>query len=72
LFEKQADLFKGRHHWSEEKWFLRVEIFLSDRLKIRTFTEQELAAVILMLYPAFGPSSGTDSVKELDRATRVY
>jgi hypothetical protein len=39
MFEKQRDLFKGRHHWEEEKWFLRVRIFLEDRLKLRGFND---------------------------------
>lgn len=72
MFEKQKDLFKGRHHWEEEKWFLRVRIFLEDRLKLRGFNDQELAAVILMLYPAFGPSSGTEAKKPLDKTTKVF
>lgn len=72
MFQKQADLFKGRHHWNEEKWFLRVRIFLEDRLGLKGFSETDIAAVILMLYPAFGPSSGTEAVKDLDTDTKIF
>lgn len=79
LFEKEADLFKGRHHWDESKWFLRVRIFLEDRHNIRGFSDTEVAAVILMLYPAFGPSSGTEDPsqnktikKQVDRNSKVF
>lgn len=72
MFQKQKDLFKGRHHWEEDKWFLRVRIFLEDRLKLRGFNDQELAAVILMLYPAYGPSSGTEAKKKVETSTKVY
>jgi len=72
LFQKNADLYKGRHHWNEDKWFFRVEIFLTNRLKIHNVSERDLAAVILMLYPAFGPSSGQEPEKMVNRHSKIF
>jgi len=72
MFEREKHLFKGRHHWTEEKWFLRVTSFLEDCLKLKNFTDKEVAACILMLYPAFGPSSGTDAKKAFDKKSLIF
>ena len=72
LFEKQHGLFKGRHHWDQQKWFLRVRIFLEVCLNLRGFDEAEVAAIILLLYPAFGPSSGTEAKKEVKKNSLIF
>jgi hypothetical protein len=40
IFKKNPDLYKGRHHWNEEKWFFRVEILLSNRLKLKNLDRE--------------------------------
>ena len=62
-FSKTGKLYKGRHHWTEDKWFLRVESYLQDYLELHDVTEYEIAAAILLLYPAFGPSTGKEPCK---------
>lgn len=63
---------KGHHHWlksgNEQKWFERVTQFLED-LGIEVSSKKEVAIVILLIFPAFGPSSGIDSKKNLDTST---
>ena len=66
---------KGHHHWlkngNEDKWFERVTEFLEE-MGIQVSTKKEIAIVILLIFPAFGPSSGNDTKKELDTSTKVY
>jgi len=65
---KKADgslLSKGHTKWQdEEKWFLRVRIFLEERLNLVDVSEREVAIAILLIYPAMGPSSGSDPVNK--------
>lgn len=72
-FNKSA-YSKGHHHWlksgHEEKWFERVTQFLED-LGIEVSSRKEVAIVILLIFPAFGPSSGI-SIKKLNTKTEVY
>lgn len=64
---KISDLSKGRHHWTEEKWFDRLGEFLTKVLKIKNLTKKDLAAAILLQYPAFGPSTGKkDAIKKVN------
>ncbi len=54
-------LAKGHHHWhkcgNEERWFERVNQFLSY-LDIHATTKKDIAIAILLIFPAFGPSTG--------------
>lgn len=72
---KLSHYSKGHHHWlksgNEEKWFDRVNQFLMD-LDIDVHSRKETAIVILLIFPAFGPSSGSFTVKGLDTSTKVY
>lgn len=66
---------KGRNHWlvkgQEYKWFLRVTQFLTD-LGINVSTKKEIAVVILLIFPAFGPSSTKNAKKSISKSTEVY
>ena len=35
-------------------WFKTTRLFLEDKLEIHDLSDYEVAAVILMIYPAFG------------------
>lgn len=67
IFEKSG-LSKGKHHWNESRWISQVEQFLNISLAIRNPTDQEVAAVVLMLYPSFGPSKE----KAVDEESFIY
>lgn len=66
---------KGHHHWlksgNESRWFERVGEFLTS-LDISFTSKKELAIVILLVFPAFGPSSGSMTAKDLNTKTEVY
>jgi hypothetical protein len=60
---KKSKLSKGRHHWNEDKWFRRVRKFLEEELLLYKISEREVAIAIILLYPAFGPSTGRGAIK---------
>lgn len=69
-------LAKGHHHWlkcgNEDRWFERVNQFLSD-LDIHPTTKRDTAIAILLIFPAFGPSTGKDIAKgDIYKKTTVY
>jgi hypothetical protein len=45
-----------------------VSLFLND-LDVEPASKKEIAIVILLIFPAFGPSSGSESKKSLDTTT---
>jgi hypothetical protein len=36
-------LSKGRHHWTEDKWFERLGTFLEENLGIEDLSKKEVA-----------------------------
>ena len=71
----QSNLGKGHNHWlrngQEEKWFKRVTKFLNE-LEINITSKKDVAIAILLIFPAFGPSSGKESKKDINISTAVY
>ena len=72
---KASALSKGHHHWlksgNEQKWFERVAEFLTEE-GIAFSGKKDLAIAILLISPAFGPSSGKVVAKECRTNTAVY
>lgn len=67
---------KGHTHWLNHgkafMWRERVDAYLK-MLGITDCTPYELAIVTLLIYPAFGPSSGPEPIKKgVDKTTWVY
>ena len=60
-FLKAHEFSQGYRHWlkngKEEKWFHKVAEFLTS-IDIEFSSEKDLAIAILLIFPAFGPSSG--------------
>jgi hypothetical protein len=54
LFDKMER--KGKHHWDTQKWYDNARNFLETDLKLGSFSERDVWACVLLLYPAFGPS----------------
>ena len=75
LFNRNKLYSKGHHHWiksgNENKWFEKVKKFLTD-YDISFSSEKEVAIAILMIFPAFGPSSGSNVKKEFNGKTKVF
>ena len=57
---------------NEHYWFKRVAKFLNEVLEIEVTEKKDLAIAIILLYPAFGPSTGAEAVKKFDQNTEVY
>ena len=75
LDRKLSNLSKGRHHWPEDKWFKRLGEFFSKVLGINGLSKKDMAAAILMQYPAFGPSTGKKNEiikKNHYKKTQIY
>lgn len=46
---------KGKHHWKVERWQQEVRQFCRHKyFKGVKFTEEEVSAIVLLLYPSFG------------------
>lgn len=72
LFKNCHDLSKGRYKWREEVWFKRVPIFLKRSFNLSSVSMRDIAAVILMLYPAKGDSTSKVPIKRADEKSEVY
>jgi hypothetical protein len=74
-FSKARHLSKGYHHWlksgNEAKWFERVGTFLTEQ-GIHFSSKKDVAIAILLIFPAFGPSSGSQVAKKCNTKTDVY
>ena len=57
----------GKHHWSIERWRSQTEKFLKNSLNMADISEKKLMAVILILYPSFGPSARKPADQEVYR-----
>ena len=45
----------GKHHWDEERWLQDVKMFCKNKhFRGVKFNEEEVAAIVLLLYPSFG------------------
>jgi hypothetical protein len=74
MFISSRKYSKGHHHWKGDKeyvWFERVVKFLEEVLKIEISRQKDIAIVIILLYPAFGPSTGKKVKKEFNPNTKV-
>lgn len=63
---KASGLDKGKHHWDEDKWLEKGRTFLEDHIKLKSVKAKEVAIVVLLLYPAFGPSDNKPVNKDLE------
>jgi hypothetical protein len=58
----------GKHHWTTQRWFQETQNFLSDDLNLGSCSsDRNVWALVLLLYPAFGPShkfDAHDSIKD--------
>lgn len=52
-------------------WFQRVQEFLNHE-GIEVHSVEELAIVILLIYPAYGPNTGKKAKKQIDKKSEVY
>jgi len=52
-------------------WFDRVAKFLTEALEIQVTYKKELAIAIILLYPAFGPSTGPEAKKHFNTQTEI-
>ena len=58
---KESILDKGKHHWSVERWYDQVSLFLNEFLALEGVTDRDVWASVMLLYPSFGPSEKSDT-----------
>ena len=58
----------GKHHWSMQRWMIKGREYLTDHLGWEQVTDYEVAAIVLLLYHAFGPSKN----KDMDETTPIF
>ncbi len=74
MFVEQNDLV-GYRHWKETTWFEKVTKFITEDLGIEGTNEKDVARAVLLLYPAFGKSSGKKGqIKNTEKykQTKIY
>lgn len=65
---EQCGFGRGKHHWSEARWLIEAEDYLTQCVKIKKPSEHEVAATVLLLYHSFGPSKE----KPVDPESVIY
>ncbi len=51
---EELDFSAGLHRWEIGRWYEEVKKFLREELKIVSFSEKNVFACILLVYPALG------------------
>jgi hypothetical protein len=66
-FESER-LAQGKHHLTPEKFMERARVYLVERKGFSQISEEEVAALVLLVYPAFGKSEK----KAIDKKSPIY
>lgn len=66
-FEKSG-LDVGKHHWTVERWLIKGRQYLTEYIGFENVTGYQVAAIVLLLYHAFGPSKS----KPMDETSPIF